>query len=120
MELKIKMYSTSIMGITINEDYAFNNMPPRPNVYIALGTVGLYMNLGFEANVRTYTLELPYQFWLDKHSYDLGLKAVTGSNATLKANAQQVANISAFFHDSLAAGLYAANITNITIDYMSN
>ena len=109
------------MGITINQPFPFPSLPPQSNVYVALGTgdVGITMEFD-ESNVRVYSLDLISKYWLNKNTHDNGLQPVMIQTGTVHGNIEQLANISAFFHDSLALSLASQGITDITIDYISN
>ena len=109
------------MGITINQPFPFSNLPPQSNVYVALGegVVGIKMTFD-ESNIRVYALDLITKYWLNKDTYDSGLQPVFVKSGSVLGNIEQMANISAFFHDSVAAGLAEKGITDITIDYISN
>jgi subtilase family serine protease len=109
------------MGITINQEFMFDNLPPQSNTYMTVGTGSVYMELTFdESNNRVYILNTPYGHWLNLEAYQQGLEPVVLKRSMLFANAQQVGNLSQFVHDSLAAGLAHANVTDITVDYIPN
>ena len=109
------------MGITINQPFPFSNLPPQSNVYVALGTGIVGMNMMFDdSNVRIYTLDLISKYWLNKDMYDKGFEPVMVQTGSVQGTIQQLANISAFFHDSAAAGLAVNGITDVTIDYINN
>lgn len=109
------------MGITINQPFPFPNLPPQSNVYAALGTAGIYMTMKFDdTKTRSYSIDMISKYWLSKETYEKGLEPVFIQTGTIEGNIQQMANINAFFHDSLASALIEKGISDITIDYISN